>query len=142
MSGHLKINLRAGERLFLNGAVIKVDRKVGVELMNDVVFLLEQHVMKPEETTTPLRQLYFMIQMMLMDPSLHMKARQMAMDSVEFELNTFSEPQIKQLLSEVGKLLDADRPLDALKKIRSHFSIEDSLLTRTLGVAEANKEVA
>jgi flagellar protein FlbT len=142
MSGHLKINLRAGERLFLNGAVIKVDRKVGVELMNDVVFLLEQHVMKPEETTTPLRQLYFMIQMMLMDPSLHMKARQMAMDSVESELNTFSEPQIKQLLWEVGKLLDADRPLDALKKIRSHFSIEDSLLTRTLGVAEANKEVA
>lgn len=142
MSGHLRINLRAGERIFVNGAVIKVDRKVGVELMNDVVFLLEQHVMKPEETTTPLRQLYFMIQMMLMDPSLHMKARQMATESVESQLKTFSEPQIKELLLEVERLLVSDRPFDALKKIRSHFSTEDSFLGQASEMSTAKKEVA
>lgn len=61
MNSGLKITLRAGERIFVNGGVLRVDRKVSIELMNDVIFLLEQHVMKPEDTTTPLRQLYFMI---------------------------------------------------------------------------------
>ena len=32
----LKISLRAGERLFLNGAVLRVDRKTQIELLNDV----------------------------------------------------------------------------------------------------------
>jgi len=49
MNSGLKITLRAGERIFVNGGVLKVDRKVSIELMNDVIFLLEQHVMKPVE---------------------------------------------------------------------------------------------
>ena len=35
----MQISLKPGERLFLNGAVIRVDRRVTVELMNDVAFL-------------------------------------------------------------------------------------------------------
>lgn len=63
------INLKSGERIFINGAVLRVDRKVSIEFLNDVTFLLEAHVMQPEETTTPFRQLYFMIQTMVIDPS-------------------------------------------------------------------------
>ena len=55
----MQISLKAGERIYINGAVVRVDRKVSIELMNDVVFLLEAHVLQAEETTTPLRQLYF-----------------------------------------------------------------------------------
>ena len=65
----LKLSLRAGERLFLNGAVLRVDRKTQVELLNDVTFLLESHVMQAADTKTPLRQLYFILQMMLIDPA-------------------------------------------------------------------------
>ena len=65
----MQISLRAGSKLYLNGAVIKVDRKVNIELMNDVVFLLESHVLQPDEATTPLRQLYFVVQTILMDPA-------------------------------------------------------------------------
>jgi flagellar biosynthesis repressor protein FlbT len=119
MAGGLKITLRAGERIFINGGVLRVDRKVSLELMNDVIFLLEQHVMKPEETTTPLRQLYFMIQMMLMDPSLHMKARAMAKESVDNLLETFSDATLMSGLIETGELLDNDRPFDALRKVRA-----------------------
>ena len=53
-NGSMHIGLRARERLYINGAVIRVDRKVSIELLNDVSFLLEAHVMQPEETTTPL----------------------------------------------------------------------------------------
>ncbi|MBS0235488.1 MAG: flagellar biosynthesis repressor FlbT [Proteobacteria bacterium] len=137
MAGGLKITLRAGERIFINGGVLRVDRKVSMELMNDVIFLLEQHVMKPEETTTPFRQLYFMIQMMLMDPSLHLKARTMARESVANLLESISDPHLIKGLTETGELLDNDRPFDALKKVRTLLPQEAA------GTAEErSKEVA
>ena len=42
----MNITLRAGERFFINGAVIRIDRKASIELLNDVTFLLENHVMQ------------------------------------------------------------------------------------------------
>jgi flagellar protein FlbT len=138
MGGGLKITLRAGERIFVNGGVLKVDRKVSIELMNDVIFLLEQHVMKPEETTTPMRQLYFMVQMMLMDPALHMKARTMAKESVTNLLANISDGKVRQGLMDVGELLDADRPFEALKKVRTLLPLEAA----GTKAQELSKEVA
>ena len=69
MTKPLCINLKSGERIFINGAVLRVDRKVSIEFLNDVTFLLEAHVMQPEQTTTPLRQLYFIMQTMVIDPA-------------------------------------------------------------------------
>jgi flagellar protein FlbT len=68
MKSSLRISLKAGERIFINGAVLRVDRKVALEFLNDVTFLLENHVLQPEQATTPLRQLYFIVQMMLINP--------------------------------------------------------------------------
>lgn len=138
MAGGLKITLRAGERIFINGGVLRVDRKVSLELMNDVIFLLEQHVMKPEETTTPLSQLYFMIQMMLIDPALHMKARTMARESVTNLMASISDSRLIQGLIEAGELLDSDRPFDALKKVRALLPFE----TTGNATEERSKEVA
>ena len=50
----MNITLRAGEKLYINGAVIRVDRKATIELLNDVTFLLENHVMQADQATTPL----------------------------------------------------------------------------------------
>jgi flagellar protein FlbT len=61
------LKLRAGEKLYINGAVIKVERKATIELMNDATFLLEAHVLQPSDASTPLRQLYFVLQTQLMD---------------------------------------------------------------------------
>ena len=65
----MKISLRAGERVYINGAVLRVDRKVSLELVNDVMFLLEGQVMQASDATTALRQLYFIVQLMLMNPT-------------------------------------------------------------------------
>jgi flagellar protein FlbT len=138
MAGGLKITLRAGERIFINGGVLRVDRKVSIELMNDVIFLLEQHVMKPEDTTTPLRQLYFMIQMMLMDPALHMKARSMARESVTNLLANIGDPRLCDGLAETATLLDDDRPFEALKKVRTMLPFESA----GKSTEERSKEVA
>ncbi len=65
----MQITLRPDEKIYINGAVLRVDRKVSIELLNDAAFLLEAHVMSVGAATTPLRQLYFIVQMMLIDPN-------------------------------------------------------------------------
>ena len=65
----MRLSLRAGERVYVNGAVLRVDRKVSLELLNDATFLLETHVLQAEAATTPLRQLYFAVQALVIDPA-------------------------------------------------------------------------
>ena len=77
MTKPFSISLKSGERIYINGAVVRADRKVSIEFLNDVTFLLEAHVMQPEQTTTPFRQLYFIVQTMLMDPTDTAAAKQL-----------------------------------------------------------------
>jgi flagellar biosynthesis repressor protein FlbT len=65
----MHIHLKKGEKIYINGAVLRVDRRASIEFLNDVTFLLEAHVMQAEEATTPVRQLYFIVQAMLIDPN-------------------------------------------------------------------------
>ena len=64
----MNIHLKRGEKIYVNGAVLRVDRRASIEFLNDVTFLLEPHIMQAEAATTPLRQLYFAVQTMLIDP--------------------------------------------------------------------------
>ena len=80
----MNITLRAGERFFINGAVIRIDRKASIELLNEVTFLLENHVMQAEQATTLVRQIYFAVQIMLMDPTAGASATPLARSLIEF----------------------------------------------------------
>ena len=94
MTKPFSISLKSGERIYINGAVVRVDRKVSIEFLNDVAFLLEAHVMQPDQTTTPFRQLYFIVQTMLMDPADTAAARQL-FDSVHANLcNALTCPEL------------------------------------------------
>jgi flagellar protein FlbT len=128
MKNVLHISLRPGERIYVNGAVLKVDRKVSIEFLNDVTFLLEQHVLLPEDTRTPLRQLYFIVQTVLIDPANSSDARTMFDKSFGSLLASFENAKIREGLAEVREFFDHGRPFDALKVLRSLFPIEDAIL--------------
>lgn len=124
----MHISLRSGERLFLNGAVLRVDRKVTLELLNDATFLLENHVLQVEDTTTPLRQLYFAAQAMLMDPSQAATSRKL-FDAMAADLRACLTSQTLQAgLDEACSLMAGDRPFQALKMLRSLFPEEDTII--------------
>jgi len=122
------ISLRPGERIYVNGAVLKVDRKVSIEFLNDVTFLLEHHVLLPEGTRTPLRQLYFIVQTALIDPAKSSDAQAMFDKSFASLLESFENARIREGLAEVREFFDHGRPFDALKVLRSLFPIEDAIL--------------
>ena len=128
MNKSMNISLRAGERIYLNGAVVRVDRKVSLELLNDVVFLLESHVLQPEQTTTPLRQLYFVLQAILMDPKNGEAALQLFRDVHASTMTSFSSDLVVSGLRTVGELVDAERVFDAMRAVRSLFAVEETIL--------------
>lgn len=124
----MHISLRSGERLFLNGAVLRVDRKVTLELLNDATFLLENHVLQVEDTTTPLRQLYFAAQAMLMDPQ-NAKASRALFDAMAIDLRRCLKTEtLIAGLDEVTQLVAADRTFQALKTLRTLFDEEADVL--------------
>lgn len=124
----LRISLRAGERIFVNGAVLKVDRKTTLEFLNDVTFLLESHVMQAEQAKTPMRQLYFIVQMMLMDPNSIEAAMALFERAHPAMLKTYSNRDIIDGLLEVQELIGRSRNFEALKRVRSMIPLEDQIL--------------
>ena len=126
----MHLSLRAGERIFINGAVLRVDRKVSIELLNDATFLLENHVLQVEEATTPLRQLYFVVQAMLIDPASADRAMTVFRDLHQATVNSFTNDEIVSGLKNVADLVETGRTFDALKGIRGLFSAEGVILAK------------
>lgn len=125
----MKIGLKAGERLFVNGAVLRVERKTNLELMNDAVFLLENHVLQPEDATTPLRQLYFVLQTMVMDPVAAPSVQGLFEMMMRSAKSVFSNPHILETLKEVETLNDQSRWFEAMKIVRSLYPTEAALMS-------------
>lgn len=131
MSGSLKITLRPNEKLYINGAVIRADRKVSLEFLNDVQFLLEAHVLQPDQASTPLKQLYFTVQVMLMTPHGAPAARALFRESLPRLLSAFSDGRVLAALKRVDQLVSEDRTYEALKAIRALFPIEAQIINPT-----------
>jgi len=124
----MHISLRAGEKLYINGAVVRVDRKVSFELLNDATFLLEAHVMRVEEANTPLRQLYFIVQVILMNPGDAAAAQEMFKESVRRTIDTFDHDEVLIGLKNAAHLVQMNRIFDALRTIRNLFQIESDIM--------------
>ncbi len=121
----MNITLRAGERFFINGAVIRIDRKASIELLNDVTFLLENHVMQTKDATTLTRQTYFAVQIMLMDPGAAATAAPLASSLIQTALGAYRTPELLAGLRGAAQSLAKGRNFEALKTLRTLFPLED-----------------
>lgn len=139
MKNTLKISLKANEKIYVNGAVIRADRKVSLEFMNDVQFLMENHVLQAADASTPLRQLYFIIQIMLMNPEGAVHAKAVFREALTRTIDSFADEHVRGSLKHVDQLVSEDQVYDALKVIRGLYDIEAEILDR--GSEAANEEM-
>lgn len=65
----LRITLRDGEKAIVNGAVIRAVGRTQIMVENKVAILRGREVMRPEDATTPARQLYFAAMLAYIDPT-------------------------------------------------------------------------
>jgi flagellar protein FlbT len=142
MKSTLKISLKPNEKIYLNGAVIRADRKVTLELLNDVQFLMESHVLQAAQASTPLRQLYFMVQIMLMDPTGAAGARDMFKKSLPLLIASFTDQQINATLKQVDALISEGSVFEALKAIRGLYPLEAAALSHTQAPMAPQQRVA
>ncbi|GHC64471.1 flagellar biosynthesis repressor FlbT [Limoniibacter endophyticus] len=131
MKKSIKISLKPGEKIYVNGAVIRVDRKTSLEFLNDVQFLLENHVMQPEQATTPLKQLYFIVQVMMMSPHDCEQAKALFQRSIPVLLHTIKVPEILAGLKHIDALVAQGDVYEALKQIRTLYRFEEPVVTET-----------
>ena len=124
----MKISLRAGERVYINGAVLRVDRKVSVELVNDVMFLLEGQIMQASDATSAMRQLYFMVQLMLMNPTDVGAAASLYGQHHAALLAVCENREMLDGLAAIDEMVDGTRYFEALKRIRALFPLEQAIL--------------
>ena len=117
----MKIHLKRNEKLFLNGAVIRMDRRGSIELMNDAQFLLENHIMQQEEANTPLRQIYFIVQTMLMDPANAHLTVILFRSFAERLKEIVSEQKIRENIADAEALVEKLDYYAALKILRTTF---------------------
>lgn len=120
----MRLSLKAGERIFINGAVLRSERRVTLELLNDATFLLEAHVMQLDDATTPLKQLYFIVQSMLINPASQVETRESVLSLIPHLLATFDDKAIRDGLAEVRDLILAGRSYEALRMVRGLFPME------------------
>ncbi|MBN9549909.1 MAG: flagellar biosynthesis repressor FlbT, partial [Alphaproteobacteria bacterium] len=128
MSNTLKISLKPNEKIYINGAVIRVDRKITIELMNDVQFLLESHVIQADQASTPLRQLYFIVQIMLINPAGAAEARDMFRRSLPMLIASFDNQDICKGLKQIDRMVGEDEIYEGLKVIRALYPLERTAL--------------
>jgi len=123
-----KISMKPNERIYINGAVIRFDRKTSLEFLNDVHFLLESHVMQAADADTPLKRLYFIVQAKLMAPQNGPVTNEMFDEQLTELLSTFDDSTIVHELKNIDRLVKETRFHEAMKTLRSLFPIEKAML--------------
>lgn len=134
----MNLSLRANEKIYINGAILKFDRKVSLELMNDATFLLEAHVIQPDETTTPLRQLYFVVQTMLIEPRNAGAARLLFDRMLMTTACIFEDATVLLGLQQIDRLIAEERYFEALKQLRALYPAEAAILASPGQAREPN----
>lgn len=124
----MQIHLKRGEKIYINGAVLRFDRRTSLEFLNDVDFLLENHVIQAENARTPLRQLYFVVQTMLIDPGNAGMTQQLYTHLSHRLTQAASTPDILEAVARADEKVTAGKYFEALKLLRGGFAAEDRLM--------------
>jgi len=124
----MNISLKSGERVYINSAILRTDRKVNLELLNDATFLLEAHVMQEAAARTPVMQLYFVVQTMMIDLNAAPAARRLFDTMIVNMLDVYRAGSVRSGLQLCHEKVVTGRHFDALKALRDVFAAEQEIL--------------
>ncbi|MBI3513898.1 MAG: flagellar biosynthesis repressor FlbT [Proteobacteria bacterium] len=125
----LKLNLRANERLVINGALLTALKPTSLLINNQVSMLLERHIMRPEHANTPARRVYFAIQCAYIADA---SERQVFLDQATTYIQDFEgateSPKVRGLLTDMRRNVEQRAYYDALKLCRDLIGYEQIVL--------------
>ena len=126
----LKIRLKPDEKILIGRAVITNGSKASEFLIENTVPLLrEKDIMKEDAATTPVRRLYFLVQLMYVDEPNLARYHHAYWNLVKDILD--AAPSTTPLITELSDLILAGTYYKALKTARSLMEYEENLLAQT-----------
>lgn len=130
MSTTTRVTLRPGERIFINGAVLRSDGRSSLEILNDVPHLAEHEILHAQQTTTPLRQLYYILQTMVLEPGGMEMSCGVYEDTMRLLPHAFSNTTVLAGIETIRGQVAQGSPFAALRTLRALIPIEDAILGR------------
>lgn len=131
----LRISLRDGERIIINGSVV---RSVGRSLLcveNSSAILRGRDVMRPEEANTPAKRLYFACMLAYIDPD-DVERHQHSVASWAGELSAvLVQPEARAACLRIVDHSSKGEFYKALSECRQLVSYEAEAMTRTSMIA-------
>ncbi len=132
----LAVKLKPGERLVVNGAVLQNGNTRNVlYFVNRASILRERDVMQEEQAVTPTSRVYFIVQLMLLDPEDAATYQENFEQLMTALLRAFKSPPILEALTDCVAWVREQDYYKALAALRSVLDYETKLLSRSEAMA-------
>jgi flagellar protein FlbT len=126
----LRISLRDGEKMIVNGAVIRSLGRSNIQLENHAAILRGREVMAPEEANTPARRLYFACMMAYIDTDARETHQDAILTLLSDLLRALEAPEAKAACASLAHNLALSDYYRALADCRVLISYEAEVLGR------------
>lgn len=139
----LAVKLKPGERLVVNGAVLhNGNTRNVIYFANRASILRERDVMQVEQAVTPSSRVYFVVQLMLLNPDDADSYRATFEQLMTALLRAFKSPPILKALTDCVYWVGEHDFYKALAALRPVLDYETKLLSRTdSAIAMPDEEV-
>ncbi|NBB82807.1 MAG: flagellar biosynthesis repressor FlbT [Alphaproteobacteria bacterium] len=131
----LRIRLKPGEKIVVNGAVVSVagERASTLVLHNTASVLRGKDILLPEDADTPVKRIYLAVQMLYMDPDGAAGYREEFAARLNDVLDVLTTREVIDQLEAVRGLVEAGSYYTAMSGLREVLKFEERLLGRGVG---------
>lgn len=126
----MKVTLRPGERIIINGAVVQNDgRTATIAIDSEAQVLREQMVMHPETATkSPSRQAYYLCMLAYIEPDRETEHKKAFVAWMAEIMDAFQAPKVKLACADTLLAVGRREYFRALQLLRQVIEYEDSVL--------------
>jgi flagellar protein FlbT len=126
----LKLTLTPGEKLVVNGAVLRNgERRTTLVVQNRAAILREKDILLPEQATTPMRRVYFAIMMLYLEDGEEGRLYQDFVDLMGGFMNALRSPPAMSECLNIMQLVHGRQYYKALIACRKLFPFEEARLS-------------
>lgn len=122
----LRITLRDGEKVIINGAVVVARGRTEFALENNCTVLRGRDIMQPEEATSPARELYFNCQMAYIEPEFRADHQNRLLESMRLLLAAPRDAEAVKDTVAIGQRVAAGDHYGALTICRKLVTAEEA----------------
>lgn len=123
----LKLKLRAGEKVYINGALLENGESTSeIQILNRVPILREKDILLEKDANTPCKRVYYVVQILYFKPSDESSSIQL-LSKLSIEI-VKAAPSTAGHLDSIFNWVGKGKFYNALKEVKELIKYEEALL--------------